>query len=93
MLSAIQTRTIRPEVDRRRFETSSRVARLWPVAFVMAPRVEQIQPGLGGWKYVVGVVFAIVLYLAHSLTRKGERVASFDGDLDDYIEASLKQGV
>jgi len=34
------------------------------IAFVMAPRVEQIQPGLGGWKYVVGVAFAIVLYLA-----------------------------
>jgi len=24
---------------------------------VMAPRVEEIQPGLGGWKYVVGVLF------------------------------------
>jgi Zn-dependent protease len=34
------------------------------IAFVMAPRVEQIQPGLGGWKYVVGVAFAVVLYLA-----------------------------
>ncbi len=34
------------------------------IAFVMAPRVDQIHPGLGGWKYVVGVVFAVVLYLA-----------------------------
>ncbi|HYG92702.1 MAG TPA: site-2 protease family protein [Nocardioides sp.] len=34
------------------------------IAFVMAPRVEEIQPGLGGWKYVVGVTFAVVLYLA-----------------------------
>ncbi len=34
------------------------------IAFVMAPRVEQVQPGLGGWKYVVGLVFAVVLYLA-----------------------------
>ncbi len=34
------------------------------IAFLMAPRVEQIQPGLGGWKYVVGLIFAIVLYLA-----------------------------
>lgn len=34
------------------------------IAVVMAPRVEEIQPGLGGWKYVVGVAFAIVLYLA-----------------------------
>ncbi|KAA1429504.1 site-2 protease family protein [Nocardioides antri] len=30
----------------------------------MAPRVDSIQPGLGGWKYVVGVAFAVVLYLA-----------------------------
>ncbi|GAA3823616.1 hypothetical protein GCM10022242_26350 [Nocardioides panacisoli] len=34
------------------------------IAILMAPRVEEIQPGLGGWKYVVGVIFAIVLYLA-----------------------------
>ncbi|HWJ83538.1 MAG TPA: site-2 protease family protein [Nocardioides sp.] len=34
------------------------------IAIVMAPRVEEIEPGLGGWKYVVGVIFAIVLYLA-----------------------------
>jgi Zn-dependent protease len=34
------------------------------IAIVMAPRVEEIQPGIGGWKYVVGVIFAIVLYLA-----------------------------
>lgn len=34
------------------------------IAVVMAPRVDQIQPGLGGWKYLVGVVFAVVLYLA-----------------------------
>ncbi|WP_246159414.1 M50 family metallopeptidase [Nocardioides antri] len=34
------------------------------IAVVMAPRVDSIQPGLGGWKYVVGVAFAVVLYLA-----------------------------
>lgn len=34
------------------------------IAFLLAPRVEQIEPGLGSWKYLVGVVFAIVLYLA-----------------------------
>ena len=34
------------------------------IAVVMAPQVEETQPGLGGWKYVVGVAFAIVLYLA-----------------------------
>ena len=34
------------------------------IAFVMAPRVEQTEPGLGAWKYVAGVAFAVVLYLA-----------------------------
>lgn len=34
------------------------------IAIVMAPRVEDAHPGLGGWKYVVGVVFAVVLYFA-----------------------------
>lgn len=32
------------------------------IAVVMAPAVEQAQPGLGGWKYVAGVTFAVVLY-------------------------------
>lgn len=34
------------------------------IAVLMAPRVDQISPGLGAWKYAVGVIFAIVLYLA-----------------------------
>ncbi|WP_257425304.1 site-2 protease family protein [Nocardioides carbamazepini] len=34
------------------------------IALIMGPRVDQVQPGLGGWKYVVGVAFAIALYLA-----------------------------
>ncbi|MBM7520447.1 site-2 protease family protein [Nocardioides nitrophenolicus] len=34
------------------------------IAVVMSPRVEQVQPGLGVWTYVVGVAFAIALYLA-----------------------------
>lgn len=55
------------------------------IAWIMAPRVEQVQPGLGGWKYVVGVAFAMALYLAillheasHALmaTRFGFRVES-----------------
>ena len=46
------------------------------IAFVMAPRVEQIQPGLGGWKYVVGVVFAVVLYLAVLLHEASHAVAA-----------------
>lgn len=34
------------------------------IAILMAPRVDQVQSGLGGWKYVVGLAFAIALYLA-----------------------------
>ena len=34
------------------------------ISVVVAPRVEQVQPGLGPWKYVAGVAFAIVLYLS-----------------------------
>lgn len=34
------------------------------IAWIMGPRVEEVQPGLGGWKYVVGVAFAMALYLA-----------------------------
>ncbi len=34
------------------------------IAVIMAPRVEQVQPGLGGWKYVAGLAFAVVLYLS-----------------------------
>lgn len=32
------------------------------ISFLVAPRVEQVEPGLGVWKYVAGVVFAVVLY-------------------------------
>ncbi|MEO5854127.1 MAG: site-2 protease family protein [Nocardioides sp.] len=32
------------------------------IALLMAPRVEQVQPGLGPWKYVAGLAFAVVLY-------------------------------
>jgi Zn-dependent protease len=34
------------------------------IAVLVAPRVEQVQPGLGVWKYVAGLVFAVVLYLS-----------------------------
>ncbi|WP_028654909.1 MULTISPECIES: site-2 protease family protein [unclassified Nocardioides] len=34
------------------------------IAWIMGPRVDQVQPGLGGWKYVVGLAFAMALYLA-----------------------------
>jgi len=32
------------------------------IAYVLAPRVEETQPGLGLWKYVAGLAFAVVLY-------------------------------
>ena len=34
------------------------------IAFVMAPRVDQVSPGLGPWKYVAGFLFAVVLYFS-----------------------------
>jgi Zn-dependent protease len=34
------------------------------IAFVMAPRVEDVAPGLGVWKYVAGLAFAVVLYFS-----------------------------
>ena len=32
------------------------------IAVVIAPRVDEVQPGLGPWKYVAGLLFAVVLY-------------------------------
>jgi len=32
------------------------------IAVWIAPAAEQVQPGLGGWKYVVGLIFAVILY-------------------------------
>ena len=34
------------------------------IAWTVSPRVEQVEPGLGGLKYVAGFAFAIVLYLS-----------------------------
>jgi Zn-dependent protease len=34
------------------------------IAVVTAPRAEEVHPGLGPWKYVAGLAFAIVLYLS-----------------------------
>ncbi|WP_235529392.1 site-2 protease family protein [Nocardioides sp. Soil774] len=34
------------------------------ISLTFAPRIEQVQPGLGFWKYVAGLVFAVVLYLS-----------------------------
>jgi Zn-dependent protease len=34
------------------------------IAVVLAPRAEEAHPGLGPWKYVAGLAFAILLYLS-----------------------------
>jgi len=34
------------------------------IAVMMSPRVEEVQPGLGAFKYVAGLAFAVVLYLS-----------------------------
>lgn len=34
------------------------------IAVLLAPRVEQVEPGLGGLKYVAGFAFAVLLYLS-----------------------------
>ena len=32
------------------------------IAIIVAPRVEEVTPGLGAWKYVAGLAFAVILY-------------------------------
>lgn len=34
------------------------------ISVMLAPAVEGVQPGLGGWKYVAGLAFAVLLYLS-----------------------------
>lgn len=34
------------------------------IAVLVSPRIEQVQPGLGLWKYVAGFTFAVILYLS-----------------------------
>lgn len=47
------------------------------IAIIMAPRVDEVQPGLGALKYVAGLAFAVVLYMSvllheasHALTAR-----------------------
>jgi Zn-dependent protease/CBS domain-containing protein len=47
------------------------------LAYLLAPEVDQVRPGLGGWKYVAGLAYAVLLYLtvllhemAHALMAK-----------------------
>lgn len=34
------------------------------IAFILAPRVDTVAPGLGPWKYVAGLAFAVILYFS-----------------------------
>jgi Zn-dependent protease len=34
------------------------------ISVTLAPAVDQVEPGLGGWKYVAGAAFAVLLYLS-----------------------------
>lgn len=46
------------------------------IAFVMAPRVEQVAPGLGVLTYVAGLVFAVLLYGSVLLHEAAHAVAA-----------------
>lgn len=44
--------------------TSSWIVIAFLISLGFAPRIEDVEPGLGFWKYVAGFVFAVVLYLS-----------------------------
>ena len=50
------------------------------IAVVMQPRISEVAPGIGGWAYVVGVAFAILLYFSVLLHEISHALAarSFD---------------
>ena len=46
------------------------------IALLVAPRIEQVSPGLGAGKYVVGLAFAVLLYLAIGLHEASHAVVA-----------------
>jgi Zn-dependent protease len=46
------------------------------IAFVMGPAVDRAEPGLGAWKYVAGLAFAVVLYLSVLLHEASHAIAA-----------------
>ncbi|ABL82140.1 MULTISPECIES: site-2 protease family protein [unclassified Nocardioides] len=46
------------------------------IAIIVAPVVDQAQPGLGAWKYVAGVAFAVILYLSVLLHEASHAIAA-----------------
>lgn len=46
------------------------------IALIMAPRIQLEQPGVGGWAYVVGGAFAVVLYMSVLLHEMSHALAA-----------------
>lgn len=46
------------------------------IAYVMAPVIEEVEPGLGGWRYVAGLVLAIVYAFTILVHEAAHAVAS-----------------
>lgn len=46
------------------------------IAVIVAPAVEEVQPGLGAWKYVAGLAFAVILYLSVLLHEASHAIAA-----------------
>ena len=46
------------------------------ISYALAPRIELEQPGLGLWKYVAGLAFAVVLYLSVLLHEASHAIAA-----------------
>ena len=46
------------------------------IAVAVAPAVDRVEPGLGGWKYLAGAAFAVVLYLSVLLHEAAHALAA-----------------
>ena len=46
------------------------------IAVLVSPRIEAVEPGLGVWKYVAGVAFAVMLYLSVLLHEASHALAA-----------------
>ncbi len=46
------------------------------IAILFAPRIEDVVPGIGGWAYVAGVAFAVLLYVSVLLHEMSHALAA-----------------
>ena len=53
------------------------------IAFLMAPQIEAVAPGLGALKYVAGLAFAILLYLSVLLHEASHAISARHYGLPD----------